>query len=104
MEGKQITLLESATIWSGRGDLNARPPAPKAGKIDGSVLDSYSYGKGIWTIGRVANTPWSAVGPGLAYGRNRPHFENIKNPSAEHSLLQILLSRFLSRSYSNADY
>jgi hypothetical protein len=22
--------LESMTVWSGRGDLNARPPAPKA--------------------------------------------------------------------------
>jgi hypothetical protein len=27
MELSQITILESATIWSGRGDLNARPPA-----------------------------------------------------------------------------
>jgi hypothetical protein len=30
MEPSQVTLLESPTVWSGRGDLNARPPAPKA--------------------------------------------------------------------------
>jgi hypothetical protein len=30
MELSQITILESTTVWSGRGDLNARPPAPKA--------------------------------------------------------------------------
>jgi integrase len=35
MELSQITILESATIWSGRGDLNARPPAPKAGALPG---------------------------------------------------------------------
>jgi hypothetical protein len=30
MEPSQVTLLKSPTVWSGRGDLNARPPAPKA--------------------------------------------------------------------------
>jgi hypothetical protein len=29
MEPSQITILKSTTVWSGRGDLNARPPAPK---------------------------------------------------------------------------
>ena len=35
MEPSQITILESATVWSGRGDSNARPPAPKAGALPG---------------------------------------------------------------------
>src|SRR5436190_13165299 len=35
MAGKRSSLLESVKIWSGRGDLNARPPAPKAGALPG---------------------------------------------------------------------
>ena len=35
MELRKITILESTTVWSGRGDLNARPPAPKAGALPG---------------------------------------------------------------------
>jgi len=30
VEQERTTLLESTEVWSGRGDLNARPPAPKS--------------------------------------------------------------------------
>ena len=33
MAGRRLSPLESKRIWSGRGDLNARPPAPKQGGI-----------------------------------------------------------------------
>src|SRR5438874_7868819 len=35
MAGNQPTLLASTRIWSGRRDLNSRPPAPKAGALPG---------------------------------------------------------------------
>src|SRR5947209_820179 len=35
MDETRLRILESVKIWSGRGDLNARPPAPKAGALPG---------------------------------------------------------------------
>src|SRR4029077_7688071 len=34
--------LTSCKIWSGRGDLNARPPAPKAGALPGCATPRFS--------------------------------------------------------------
>ncbi len=33
--GKWLSLSNQRKVWSGRGDLNARPPAPKAGALPG---------------------------------------------------------------------
>src|SRR5689334_18755446 len=35
MRGFTKISLKTKEIWSGRGDLNARPPAPKAGALPG---------------------------------------------------------------------
>jgi hypothetical protein len=46
MGPSQVTLLESPTVWSGRGDLNARPPAPKADSgrnIKSSVFNIFCF-------------------------------------------------------------
>ena len=56
-EGRQASLVESVTrglSWSGRPDLNRRPPAPKAGALPGCATPRCRTASDSWEGGRDA--------------------------------------------------
>ena len=50
-------IVSSLVSWSGRGDLNARPPAPKAGALPGCATPRLNSFYTTSEAGRSARTP-----------------------------------------------
>src|ERR1051326_8833181 len=54
MAGQRTSRLESTKVWSGRGDLNARPPAPKRAELFPKALSFLSVFQHFQQLGESA--------------------------------------------------